>query len=77
MPLFEDGTRVRVTKPAELYAYDEATRPEGILAEGTEGTITTGEPFRGRVCIMTTGGISAWVPHYCLERVDAPLSDAR
>lgn len=76
MAILEDGMRIRVTKPADFYSYDEATQPEGKLAEGTEGTVTTGEPFRGRVCIMTTDGISAWVSHHCLEQVDDLPSEA-
>jgi hypothetical protein len=75
MPVFENGTRIRVIKPAEYYSYDEATRPEGKLAEGTEGTIKVGAPFRGRVSIVTTDGLFAWVPHHCLEPVDVPASE--
>ncbi len=75
MTVFENGARIRVTQSADFYSYDEATKPDGKLVEGTEGTITTGQPFRGRVCIMTVHGLSAWVPHYCLEQVDMPLSE--
>lgn len=75
MPDFEDGMRVRVTQPAELYNDFEATKPEGELPEGTLATITVGQPYRGKVAIMTSDGVSACVPHYCLEPVDAPPSE--